>query len=270
MTRLCDEWLLTITNGLFEYENELRCKTGLDFLGMSAAANGLAPEVIREMADKHTISVIPVTAGKGVIAGFSEAVAGIIHHTGFRVFLTESTDVDGIYEAYSRNARFIFMADDRRYIGFDLEHRHVTDNSAATARGFVTALSAMCKDSLENKDVLILGCGIVGRYAAASLLEKRARPVLYDKTPIAQDIGKQLAIPYILSAEEISGFQYILDATNEGNWLKRNMLHKDVYIAAPGVPLSLDTDAYAQHSKRLVHDLLHIGTLTMLGELSKQ
>ena len=269
MTRLCDDWLGTLESGLSAYENELRHKTGLDFAGIAAAANGLSPDIIREKAETHTIAIIPITSGQGVIGGFADAVAAILRLAGFCVFVTKSADIDGIYEAYSKGARLVFMADDCRYIGFDLNLRRVSDNNAATARGFVTALTAMCPSTLADKDVLVLGCGIIGRLAATALLEKNARPILYDKTSAAEDASRQMRIPYIRNAADIAGYQYILDATNEGDWLKNDMLHNNTYISAPGVPLSLDADALARHGERLVHDLLHIGTLAMLGELCK-
>ena len=268
MTRLCDDWLNQIESALPAYEHELLRKTGYNYIGLSAAANRLLPEDIREKSETLVVAVIPVTVGKGVIGGFAPAVAAIIRSTGFRTFVTENTDVDGIYEAYMKNAQFVFMADDRRFIGFGLEKRQVSDNSAATARGFVAALAAMCPDGLADKDVLVLGCGNIGRVAAELLSEKRARPVFYDKI-LPEGADRELRAPYIRNATEISGYQYILDATNEGSWLKSDMLHTDAYISAPGVPLSLSADALARHSERLVHDLLHIGTLTMLGELCK-
>jgi pyrrolysine biosynthesis protein PylD len=71
------------------------------------------------------------------------------------------------------------------------------------------------------------------------------------------------------SKEEIKNYLYILDATNEGDWLTPDLLHENVIIAAPGVPLSLTKAALEKHGGRLVHDLLHIGTLSMVGGLCR-
>ena len=159
------------------------------------------------------------------------------------------------------------MADDRRYIGFRLDRRRISDNNAATARGFVTALAAMCPQSLNGKEVLVLGCGAVGQLAAAHLLKKNASPVFYDKNSAAQDACKHMGFHFLCGMSDIAGYQYILDATSEGGWLGCEMLHRNVRISAPGVPLSLNPEALELHRKHLVHDLLHIGTLAMLGEL---
>jgi len=262
MSRLIEEWVETIERELSEYENSLRRKTGLDFAGIAARANNVTRQSILDKANTHTVAVVPITSGKGLIGGFSSAVTSIIRQAGFHVFETNSTDVDGIYEAYSQRAKLVFMADDRRYAGFSLETQRVSDNNDATACGFVHALDAMCPDGISGKKVLIMGCGIIGKLSADILLKKNAFPVFYDKPLVAEDIRDCISDP-----AEISSYRYIIDATNEGEWLKSDMLHDEVYISAPGVPLSLDHGALKRHEERLIHDILHIGTLTMLGEL---
>ena len=267
MTRLRDDWLKTIESDLPAYESALRRKTGLNFVGIAAKANNLACETVLEKAAAYTIAVIPVTAGLGAIGGFSSAVAAIIRQAGFRAFETQATDVGGLYEAYSKGARLAFMADDRRFIGFDLERRRVSDNNAATARGFMTALEAMCPGGLAGKEVLVLGCGVIGKLAAAALIEKGAFPHFYDKTLTVKKTDGLFEAAWVSNPADIARYPYIMDATSEGGWLKSDMIHNEAVIAAPGVPLSLDADALARHGERLVHDVLQIGTLTMLGEL---
>ncbi len=46
---------------------------------------------------------------------------------------------------------------------------------------------------------------------------------------------------------------------------KTVILHVDVRIAAPGLPLSLDDEAREALKGQYVHDLLEIGTAGMLG-----
>jgi len=69
----------------------------------------------------------------------------------------------------------------------------------------------------------------------------------------------------VVSPDEIKRYKYIIDATNQGGWLHREMLHPEAWIAAPGIPLSLDQDAYETFSDRLIHDPLQIGVASMLG-----
>ena len=262
MSRLIEKWVETIERELPDYEKSLRCKTGLNFTGIAASANNLPYQAILDKTDTHSVAVVPISSGKGLIGSFSSAVASIIRQAGFHAFVTNCTDVDGMYEAYSQDAKLIFMADDRRYAGFALETRRISDNNEATARGFVHALDAMCPDGVSDKKVLVMGCGIIGKLSADILLKKNAFPVFYDKPSIAEEISGCISDP-----REISNYQYIIDATNEGEWLKNDMLHNEVFISAPGVPLSLDHNALIKHEERLIHDVLHIGTLTMLGEL---
>jgi len=306
MSRLTTAWIKDIEGTLAEYEADLRRKTGMgfaDFVISRRSApisrhpaldtgcsnhcqrsgildDGLPKATPRCEGEKCSlrslsfarndvcgdgvrVAVIPVTVGQGVIGGFANSIAAIIRHAGFNAFVTEATDVNGMYEAYANGADIIFMADDKRYAAFDVNTtRRASCNNNATALGFVTALDAMCPGGISGKNVLVMGCGIIGRLSAAELLKKNAFPIFYDKPTVAEKIHSCISNP-----NDISSFRYILDATNEGGWLSNDMLHKEVYISAPGVPLSLDENALARHGERLVHDVLHIGTLTMLGEL---
>ena len=72
-------------------------------------------------------------------------------------------------------------------------------------------------------------------------------------------------VPIIESPEEIAGYKYLIDATSQGGWLHRNMLHPEVWIAAPGIPLSLDKEAYEAFMDQTIHDPLQIGAASMLG-----
>ena len=268
MSRLQDSWLRNLKRDVAAYENELRKKTGLDFPGIAAAANDISRDIICKAAEKSGIAVVTVTAGKGEIGHFAESVAAILSQAGFRVKIMPQTDVYGLYSAYTTyGVDFVFMADDDMYIGVDLHRRCVIDNDSATAWGFVTALEAMCPGGVQGKDVLVMGCGVVGLIAAQNLRTKGAAPVLFDKGPAARQAGERFAFPVCLSKEEIRNYLYIFDATNEGDWLTPDLLHENVIIAAPGVPLSLTKSALEKHGRRLVHDLLHIGTLSMVGRL---
>jgi len=250
------------------YEEDLRQKTGLDFPGIAAAANGISRDVICKAAQRSGIAVVSVTAGKGEIGGFAQSVGAILSQAGFHARVMPYTDVHGLYSAHTTpDIDFVFLADDDTYIGLDLNRRRISENSRATARGFVTVLETMCPGGLTDKDVLMMGCGKVGAYATEVLLQKGAKPVLFDKTPAAQKLGARLELPLCSEREEIKHYSYLIDATNEGGWLTPDLLHESAIIAAPGVPLSLTEAALAKHGDRLVHDLLHIGTLTMLGEL---
>ena len=268
MSRLQESWLANLKRNMAKYEKELRRKTGLDFPGIAAASNGISRDMICNAAKRKGVAVVTVTAGEGKIGCFAESVAAIISQTVFRTKIMPHTDIHGLYLAYSTpGIDFVFLADDSRYIGIDINRRRVSENSRATARGFVAALEATCQGGLKGKDVLVMGCGKVGTYAVECLIFKGVKPILFDKTDAARQLGERFALRICASREDIKQFSYIIDATSEGDWLTSDLLHENVIIAAPGVPLSLTESALEKHGCRLVHDLLHIGTLAMVGEL---
>ena len=52
------------------------------------------------------------------------------------------------------------MADDNRFIAFNLRNKVVVDNGDATGKGYVSALFGMAK-GLKESNVLVLGYGPV-------------------------------------------------------------------------------------------------------------
>lgn len=174
MTRLLGEWMRSLVDKLDAREEELQLKTGLDFAGVAAAANGLPREAVEEAAKRLSVFAVPITQGLGVIEAFAESVAAIVERAGFSAFVTERTDVSGFYEAYRRGADIVFLADDVRYVAFRLDARRLSDNNEATARGYAAALEAAA-GGLAGRDVLVVGCGVVGREAGKSLVAKGAR-----------------------------------------------------------------------------------------------
>ena len=71
------------------------------------------------------------------------------------------------------------------------------------------------------------------------------------------------------SGKEIKNYSFILDFTNEGGWLRDDLLGERVLYASPGVPLSLDEKAKARLQNTAVYDNLEMGTAMMLGEIIK-
>jgi len=260
LTRLITEWIMDMEEGCQKRDLELKAKTGLSLLEIAAAAAGKEPEALRRLAgDGLLVAAVPVTAGLGVIGQFAQSVAAIIKTAGFDCFVTEATDVDGIHEAHVKNADIIFLADDRRFVAINTRERKIGENNMATAAGYGAALEAMMKKqghSLTGARVLVLGYGPVGRQAADFLAGKGAQVTVFDKNP---DAGQPFAL------DEIKNFQFVFEATPESGWLTPELLHPNGIIAAPGIPLGLNDTATRQFKDRLVHDMLDIGTATMLA-----
>jgi 3-methylornithyl-N6-L-lysine dehydrogenase len=266
MTRLREEWISEIETELICYDQELKEKTGLSLLELAAYANGIDQERIVAAASGKKAAVVPITSGEGIIGTFSESIAAILRHMGFTAFVTAQTDVAGIYEAHQKDAGLLFFADDERYIACDITSNRFSENDRATAAGYIAALNK-ASGGIAGKPVLLLGCGRVGHQMLAALIERGACPKVYDNNAKAL-IG--LEDTYILKNEkEIADFHLILDATNNGGWIHKDMLNDEVWIAAPGIPLSLDNEAYEKYRGRLIHDCLQLGTAVMMGELCK-
>ena len=264
MTRLISEWMDDIRNKVKERETVLKEKTGLSYLTLAAKASGWSAADMERAAQQISVGVVPVTSGEGIIGSFSEAVAAVTAAMGFRSFVTEKSDVSGIYEAYNREADIVFMADDERYIAFNLNKKRMADNNAATAAGYLTALEE-AHGPLAGKEVLLLGFGVVGQEFLKRLLKKGAGVTGYDSDAERLKSMAGSGAEILETIGDMRKFKILVDATNQGGWIHSGMLHPDAWIATPGVPLSLDEEARRAHEKRLIHDCLEIGTASMLG-----
>ena len=85
------------------------------------------------------------------------------------------------------------------------------------------------------------------------------------KDPAKKELAEADGCRWIETPEELSRFRFIGDATSEGAWIHKGMLHPEVRVAAPGIPFSLDEEMQRQLDGQYTHDLLEIGTAVMLG-----
>lgn len=264
MTRLKEEWVISIGQEIDLYEKELRDKTGMGLLDLALFVQDRNREDSIEKLKGAQVAVVPVTAGAGVIGNFSQSVAGILRAMGADAFVTDQTDVAGIREAAQRGASILFMADDEAYIALNRRTGAFADNNEATASGFVTVLERM-SGSLKDQEVLVLGYGTVGTIAVDLLLLKGARVTVFEKEEEARRRAESKGLMTLKSGDEIRSFDRILDATSEGGWIHPGQLPDKVWIASFGVPLSLDQEAAALYRERVLYDYLEIGTAVMLG-----
>ena len=179
MTRLTPADLRGIPAGLEAYDRELAARTGCTLRGLACRAAGTEEQRLAELARDAPVAVVSLDAGQGVLPGFAEAVRAIAAHLGFPARVTESPDAGGLAEAYRGGARILVTADESTYIAVNLRSLAVADNNRTTALGFVTALDLLA-GGLAAREVLVLGCGPVGREAARCLLEREARVSLCD------------------------------------------------------------------------------------------
>ena len=274
MTRLKTEWIDYMLEGMNEYNESLRTKTGFDLKGLVMDTFGINAERYDQLAARLLVAAVPVTQGEGIISSFSQSISAIVKSMGFRTYVPDETDVDGIYSSILMDADVIYMADDTRYLAFSRDNGSFGENNYATALGFIMVMRAMMKKAgfdISREKLLIIGYGQVGEEAVQILLNHNVDFDMYDKDWEARDNFKSLecGARLLKSPEEIKGYRFILDFTNEGDWLKDEMLGEDVIYASPGVPLSLTEKAQERLQKTAVYDNLEIGTAMMLGEILK-
>ncbi len=274
MTRLKTEWIDHMIDGMKEYNENLKEKTGFDLAGLVKSTYAISDEAYSRLAENILVAAVPITQGEGVIGSFSESISAIIRSMGFKTCVSEETDVDGLYSSILMDAGVIFMADDTRYLAFSRDNGSFGENNYATALGYIMVLRAMMRKAgldISKEKLLVIGYGLVGEEASQILDSHGIDFDMYDKDEKAmaafkEDYPERATIG---SREEIRNYRFILDFTNEGGWLTSEMLAENVLYASPGLPLSLDEKAVEQLQNTAVYDNLEIGTAMMLGEILK-
>lgn len=264
MTRLITEWIYQMEETAQSWNDQLERNTGLGFAKIAETVGTHPLGSVSAAVQTHLVAVVPITSGLGTISSFSESVAAIVRTMGFDVFVTNATDINGIYEAHCAGADIVYMADDERYIALNLAKKKMGDNNIATAKAYVEVLDKMAGD-LACREVAVLGYGIIGKLMAGFLKAKGATVDVYDRDQSKKTKVLADGFGWISDRAELKKYKYIADGTSEGNWLEADLLSPEVKIAAPGVPLSLTEDAQQVLQGRFIHDFLEIGTAAMMG-----
>lgn len=277
MTRIETNDILKITDQLEDYDHDLAAKTGHSLRQIACHAVELVEPDVLEIISRTRVSVVPIRWGQGIIGGFCEATEGILRFLGFDAFITAQTDLSGLSDACEARADVIFFSDDNDFIALNLITRRHIHNAEATGKGFAAGLNLMT-GGVTNQKVLVLGCGPVGRSAASSLMKFGANVSIYDINPrhsreYADSVNgfesARLTIEQDL-AKALAGHSLLIDATNMADIIQAADISPQTYIAAPGMPLGLSSDALNKVRDRLLHDPLQIGVATMGMAVVKQ
>jgi pyrrolysine biosynthesis protein PylD len=265
MTRLSSDIVAPIISELDHYDRELIKKTGKNLRQIAAVSVGVAETELDKAISSMSTAVIPVTSGGGIIDGFAPAVQAIISHLGFNSFVTRHNDVAGLAETIEKRVDVVFLSDDNRFIALNVKERFIADNAESTGRGFTTALKLMT-DDLTGRRVLVIGAGRVGRSAIFRLQEYNADIAVYDivrskAAKAAEDFGARVEKDL---GDALRYYPLIIDASPAQGVLIADHIKPTTMIAACGIPLILDTEAYKLVKDRLIHDPLQIGVATML------
>lgn len=277
MTRLKTLDIAKISAELDPYDKELLVKTGCNLRGIACRSAGVEEKNAQDLIASVKVGVIPMTCGQGVIGGFAETVQQIASHIGFNAFVTRHTDVAGLAEAFDKKADLIILSDDDRFVAINVKSRRVVDNADATGKGYVTGLNLMT-GGLKGKNVLVIGCGPVGRSAAVDLVRLGSVISVYDiKKERCQGVAREIRdLPdgKIRIEKELNTallrHRFIIDASPGTDIIDENHIARDTYISAPGLPSGLSTNARAKISDRFLHDPLQIGVATMIVKAVKE
>ena len=266
MTRLTSELISGMNETIANYDLELIQKSGLTLRQIAARTAGLSEEDLCEAMRSENVSVIPVTAGQGVIEGFTQAVKSIIQHLGCSCFISGASDAAGLAEGIEKGATIIFMADDNRFIAVNLSQKRVIDNAEATGWSYAYALDA-CAGGLNGQDVLLIGAGSVGKHALRALLSLGAKVSVFD---IDESKVQPLVEKFKIKREEnlsdaLSKYSLFYDASPAPGIIHPEHIKPQTIIAACGIPLGLSDEARSLVGGRLIHDPLQMGTAAMLA-----
>lgn len=262
MTRLSTEDIKHISlQYLSLYDLEFQRKTGKSLR-----------EFLEYLADKKIntdalkIAVVPITAGKGIIKGFSEAVCLILRYLGCKAFVTLNTDVAGFFEAFKNNVDLIFAADDLVFSAFNLKKRRAIDNSYATGYAYAAALE-LCAGGLQSKEVMVIGVGRVGSAALEYLISKGAIVTIFDKDAekIKLTLEKHPYVKVVNSIDEVlPEIELIVLTAPSSELIKEHHVSRNTIIACPAMPLPLNKEVILK-IRSLIHDPLQLGVISMLA-----
>jgi pyrrolysine biosynthesis protein PylD len=269
MTLLKEKDICEVARNLRSYNDELIIKTGTDLAGIALHAVGINESYYNSHKSNAQIAVIPVSCGEGVINGFCDMVKDIIKFLGFSSYVTSQKDIAGVEEAYQKKASALFIADDEKFIALNTLSRKVVDNGDATGRGYAAALDLMA-GGIRDKEVLIIGAGPVGIGAAAFINMKGAKISVNDidekKAMKLKDSMECINIVTDLD-KALPDFNFVLDATPAAGIIKEPAINEGTIIAAPGIPLGVESACAASFLYKIVHDVLEIGVATMLFDV---
>jgi len=276
VTRLKTLDIAKISAELDQYDKELLVKTGCNLRGIACRSAGVEEKTAQDLIASTKVGVIPMTCGQGVIRDFADTVQKIVAHIGFNAFVTRHSDVAGLAEAFEKQSDLIILSDDDRFVAINVKSRRVADNADATGKGYVTGLNLMT-GGLKGKNVLVIGCGPVGRSAAIGLVRLGVAVSVCDTHRARCDqlarkimdlMGAEIRIEMELNSALIR-HRCIIDASSAADFIDERHITRNTYISAPGMPSGLSPEALSKISDRLLHDPLQIGVATMIMEAVK-
>jgi pyrrolysine biosynthesis protein PylD len=262
MTRLTAADVTDLTRELEAFEARLLEATGLDLRGLALRSSTEEDRCVQLRGAR--IAAVPMSAGEGVIPGFTDCVVATLLNLGCDAWATIQTDVSGIEAAAAAGASVIFLADDHRFIALNLTQARIVDNDPATADGYATALEAAA-GSLKGREVLLLGLGPVGRAAARRLAALGASVLVSEPNEerVTAALGVGLEFTLTDLAGGLSRCDLIFDACPAAGIIDAGDLRPGAIAAVPGMPSAFTAAAQEALGVRHVHEPLAVGVAVM-------
>jgi 3-methylornithyl-N6-L-lysine dehydrogenase len=286
MTRLTEDDVRGLTANLLRFESALVEVSGLTLRRLAARTVAVDAALAGQAATEHgragdataapggvsgaapppepAFACVPVTTGEGLISGFSECVAVILRHMGWDAHVTALPDVRGLQEAVDGGRDVLFLADDHRFVALSVRKGRCVDDDPATAHGYVTALDAAA-GGLDERPVLLLGLGPVGRAAAARLTARGASLLVVEPDPerYAAARNEGLVFEAVGLDEGLRRTELVFDATPAPAVIDAPQVTRAMLAAVPGVPSAFTAAAQARLGVRHIHEPLAIGVAVM-------
>lgn len=267
MTRLTEDDLRQCPDDLKDFNERLTKVANLGLLELTLLATGMTEREYRSKANAlKSVAVIPISAGQGIIGGFSKKVAQVGTFLGLPSKVTRATDVAGWGEAMGQGSEMVLCADDETFLAVNMVSRKIVNNSSATGEIYAAALSAAA-GGVSGHLVGVVGLGPVGRAAANWLCKQGADLAVYDKDQdrqssfLSQWDGSRVrglgSVDELLDQTDLA-----IDATNSSDIIQTRHLKRSLILSAPGVPLGIDDPGSPM--VRLIHDPLYLGVAAMM------
>ena len=262
MTRLTEADVTDLTRELEAFEARLLEATGLDLRGLALRSSTEEDRCVQLRGSR--IAAVPMSAGEGVIPGFTDCVVATLLSLGCDAWATTQTDVSGIEAAVAAGASIIFLADDHRFIALNVADARIVDNDPATADGYVTALETAA-GGLKGREVLLLGLGPVGRAAARRLVALGASVLVTepDEERVSAALGVGLEFELIDLAAGLVRCDLIFDACPAAGIIDAGDLRPGTIAAVPGMPSAFTATAQEALGVRHIHEPLAVGVAVM-------
>ncbi len=270
MTRLTSKDVKNIPRKIIYYDRFLQEHLGYSLKDIACLASNFEGKV---NLNHYKAKVVPITAGKGIIKGFTEAVSAILNYVGLNASISQRSDVGGFAEALEEGCNVVFAADDDFFVGFNFQTLKCSYNFDATGRAYAAVIEIKA-GKLKGTSVSVLGAGRVGSAAIEYLCKKGAKVHVYDPVKEKVELLKRKYPEFVLPCKStddcLNKSDFILIATPAKDIIHEHHITSTKFFSVPAIPMGFTKAALKRIPEgNLIHDSLELGVATMALDLVK-